>query len=180
MKKVNNEIIFESLEEEKEYWEKKGPMARGAKSRLAYPETSEKLSSFLSVRLSGKEITQLRDLAAVYDCGLSTLVRNILLAYLQHLNVEAETKPANSTDLNCLDKVYESLSEKLPAAVIERVEALYKADAPDSPEHQSLSVMDPDQIRELTDLSIRYLSQLTGIITRARTSRPPSPSPPLP
>lgn len=70
---------FQSLEEEKEYWEARGPLAEGRKGRINKPKPKQKRSSFLSVRLTGEEITALRDVAAIFYTTPSELARGAIL-----------------------------------------------------------------------------------------------------
>ena len=73
---------FQSLDEEKEYWEARGPLALGHKGRINNPD--QKRSSFLSVRLTDEELTQLRDIAAKQGLGPSTFARLILTSVIKH------------------------------------------------------------------------------------------------
>jgi len=67
---------FSSLEEEDKYWETHSPLDEGFEGEV---QTSEqKRSSFLSVRMTGDELTQLRDQAAKLGLGPSTYARLIL------------------------------------------------------------------------------------------------------
>ncbi len=74
---------FKSLEEEKEYWEAQGPFAKGRRARFNKPVPKEKRSSFLAVRLSGEELTRLRDVAAKEGIGSSTFARKVLLEAIE-------------------------------------------------------------------------------------------------
>jgi hypothetical protein len=80
MKRVNSNAIpdFSSIEREKEYWESKGLLntTRAAQNNKVTPGT--KRDSFLNIRLSGEELTQLRDLAAVAGTGPSTYARILI------------------------------------------------------------------------------------------------------
>jgi len=69
---------FKSFDEEREYWEASGPLAKGQGGRINRPKPGQKRSSFLSIRLTGEELTQLRDMAAEFGVGPSTYVRQIL------------------------------------------------------------------------------------------------------
>ncbi|MGD1118452.1 MAG: hypothetical protein ABR886_03090 [Dehalococcoidales bacterium] len=71
---------FKTLEEEKEYWEARGPLADGHKGTINKPKSKQKRSSFLAVRLTGEELTQLRDIAAKQGLGPSTFARMVLVA----------------------------------------------------------------------------------------------------
>jgi len=79
IKKENKPPEFQSLEEEKEYWEARGPLAEGRKGRINKPQSDQKRSSFLSVRLTGEEITALRDVAAIFYTTPSELARGAIL-----------------------------------------------------------------------------------------------------
>lgn len=69
---------FNTLAEEREYWEARGPIAEGYKGRITKPKTGQNRNSFLSVRLTGEELTQLRDVAARLGMGPSTFARAII------------------------------------------------------------------------------------------------------
>jgi hypothetical protein len=85
MKEVRDTNIpeFKTLEEEKEYWEARGPLAEGHKGTINKPEAKQKRSSFLAVRLTGEELTHFRDIAAKQGLGPSTFARIILTALIQ-------------------------------------------------------------------------------------------------
>jgi plasmid stability protein len=74
---------FRTLQEEREYWEARGSLAEGRRGRVSRPAGGARRTSFLAVRLSGKELTELRDAAARHGLGPSTYARLILLAALQ-------------------------------------------------------------------------------------------------
>ena len=77
--KKNKIPEFQSLEEEKEYWEARGPLAEGRKGIINKPRLGQKRSSFLSVRLTGEEITALREVAAIFFTKPSELARGAIL-----------------------------------------------------------------------------------------------------
>lgn len=74
---------FKTLEEERAYWEARGPLAEGRKGRINRPKSGQKRSSFLVVRLTGEELTRLRDIAAKQGLGPSTFARQILTLAIQ-------------------------------------------------------------------------------------------------
>lgn len=76
---------FQSLEEEREYWESQGPLAEGYKARINKSQLGQKLSSFLSVRLGGEELTLLRDMAAKVGLPPSTYARLAIMSMVQRL-----------------------------------------------------------------------------------------------
>ncbi len=77
---------FKSLEEEREYWEAHGPLAKGHKGRIHRPKPDQKRSSFLSIRLTGEELTRLRDMAAKLGTGPSTYARQVLKLAIEQEN----------------------------------------------------------------------------------------------
>ncbi|MBM3926343.1 MAG: hypothetical protein FJ320_10250 [SAR202 cluster bacterium] len=84
--------IFKTLEEEIEYWEAQGPFAKGKRGRVSKPKAKERRSSFLAVRLSGEELTRLRDVAAKEGVGPSTFARKVLLEAMGQSGARAVTK----------------------------------------------------------------------------------------
>ena len=73
---------FQSLEEERGYWEVRGPLADEHKGRLNRPRSGQKRSSFLAVRLTGEEIATLRDIAAKQGLGPSTFAQIVLTSVI--------------------------------------------------------------------------------------------------
>ena len=67
---------FSSLEEEDKYWETHSPLDEGFEGEVQ--TTEQKRSSFLSVRMTGDELSQLRAAAAKLGLGTSTYARLIL------------------------------------------------------------------------------------------------------
>lgn len=79
---------FSSIEEEDKYWETHSPLDEGFKGEV---ETSEqKRSSFLSVRMTGDELSQLRDDAAKIGLGPSTYARLVLTHAITRQNESAQ------------------------------------------------------------------------------------------
>jgi len=54
---------FKTLEEERAYWEARGPLAPGNRGRIHRAVPGQQRNSFLTVRMTGKEIGQLHNLA---------------------------------------------------------------------------------------------------------------------
>lgn len=99
---------FKSLEEEKAYWEARGPLAEGHTGRVSKPGRTEKRSSFLVIRLTGEELTHLRDIAAEQGLGPSTFARLSLKRAIERDSVRYQ-----STGNEIADKLMERLSEML-------------------------------------------------------------------
>ncbi|MBI2831535.1 MAG: hypothetical protein HYX79_04680 [Chloroflexi bacterium] len=85
MKKKEDARIpeFQSLEEEQKYWEARGPLTEEHRGRINKPKSGQRLSSFLAVRLTGEELSHLRDMAAEYGVGPSTFARIVLTNVLK-------------------------------------------------------------------------------------------------
>ena len=75
---------FSSIEEEDKYWETHSPLDEGFEGKV---ETSkQQRSSFLSVRMTGDELFQLRDMAAKQGLGPSTYARLLLTNAISRQN----------------------------------------------------------------------------------------------
>ncbi len=101
---------FKTLEEERKYWEARGPLAEGHKGTINKPRPKQKLTSFLAVRLTGEELTKLRDIAAKQGLGPSTYARILITTAL-------EPRKADTVDLAEI----KDMLEKLPAELATRV-----------------------------------------------------------
>jgi hypothetical protein len=75
-KKIYPNPKFETFEEEDKYWATHGPLEEGYDVKVQ--SERQKHSSFLSVRLTGEELTQLRDLAREKGLGPSTYIRTLV------------------------------------------------------------------------------------------------------
>jgi predicted DNA binding CopG/RHH family protein len=107
--KKNSEIQeFKTLEEEREYWEARGPLADGHKGTLNKPKAKQKRSSFLAVRLTGEELTRLRDMAAKQGVGPSTFARMILTSA-----IEGRSQPDIVTLTEIKKMIEDHLSQKV-------------------------------------------------------------------
>jgi len=111
MKKENRGIPeFKTLEEEKEYWNARGPLAEGHKGTINKPSSKQKRSSFLAVRLTGEELTRLRDIAAKRGLGPSTYARIVITSALEPYKLDA-------INLNEIKDIL----EKLPSQIATRI-----------------------------------------------------------
>ena len=119
---------FQSLEEERRYWEGRGPLAEGYKSRINKAQTKQKRSSFLAVRLTGEELTRLRDIAKEQGLGSSTFARLVLTQAMERKQI----LPHFVT----LDKVIDRMTCGLSQADRDKFESFVKEVAigePDNP-----------------------------------------------
>jgi hypothetical protein len=114
---------FKTLEEEREYWEARGPLAPGNRGRWSKPVPVQKRNSFLAVRMTGKEIDKLHAMAAKQGVGVSTYARMLLTKA-----IEEQKEP--EVTLTELKELIESLIERTPSAAPARAgekKARYKA-----------------------------------------------------
>ncbi len=75
-KKIYPNPKFTSFEEEDKYWATHGPLEEGY--GVEVQAERQKHSSFLTVRLTGEELTQLRNLAMAKGMGSSTYIRTLI------------------------------------------------------------------------------------------------------
>jgi hypothetical protein len=116
MKKKSDQIPeFKTLEEEKEYWNARGPLAEGHKGTINKPRKNR--SSFLAVRLTDEEITRLRDIAVKQGLGPSTYARILIN------NAMNPHKP-DAVDLNEI----KAILEKLPSQIASNIYNVNKSD----------------------------------------------------
>lgn len=86
---------FGSLEEERAYWEARGPLSDDvAQPKPGRATAKEKRDSFLNVRLTGEELTRLRDIAARKGLGPSTYARTLVIAAITE-DAEAARRAAS-------------------------------------------------------------------------------------
>jgi len=122
MKRTRDNVIpeFKSLEEEKEYWEARGPLAEGHKGTINKPKSRQKRSSFLAVRLTGEELTRLRDVAAKQGLGPSTFARIVLTSA-----IERQSQP----DIITLTELKNMMENFLSQSTMEKHEVTAKKTA---------------------------------------------------
>jgi hypothetical protein len=99
---------FKTLEEERAYWEARGPLAPGNRGRIHKPVPGQQRNSFLAVRMTGKEIGQLRDLAVKQGVGPSTYARMLLVKA-----IEEQAEP--EVTLTEIKGMIQDLQNQLPA-----------------------------------------------------------------
>lgn len=79
---------FTSIEEEEKYWETHSPLDEGFEGEVQ--TTKQKRSSFLSVRMTGDELSKLRDEAVMMGLGPSTYARLVLTRAITRRNDPAQ------------------------------------------------------------------------------------------
>lgn len=124
---------FRSLEEEEKYWETHSPLAEGHEGKIQ--RSSQKRSSFLAVRLTGEELTRLRDIAVKQGVGPSTFARLLLTSAIERQNA----LPKRIT----LEQLKDTLEENLPQSVREKAEHISKA----------ISICNPPFLLEISKLA---------------------------
>ena len=68
---------FKTVEEEDRYWRTHSPLLEGYEGKAQ--KKKQKRESFLSIRLTGEQLTQLREAAAHYGSGPSTYARQLII-----------------------------------------------------------------------------------------------------
>ncbi|TET42157.1 MAG: hypothetical protein E3J66_04080 [Dehalococcoidia bacterium] len=148
-KKEDPEIPeFQSLEEEKEYWEARGPLAEGHKGKINRSKTGQKRSSYLAVRLTGEELTELRDTAARYGIGPSTFARLLLTSAIgKQRNLAKRILTFGELKDMFLDSLPQDVKDNLVKLV----------DEASIGETQSILLLDSGNIRQAEELTWQML-----------------------
>lgn len=68
---------FRDLEEEDKYWQSRSPLMEGYEGKVQKKKQNK--ASFLSIRLTGEQLAQLRETATHYGLGPSTYARQVIL-----------------------------------------------------------------------------------------------------
>jgi len=77
-------------EEERTYWDAQDPLRQGRKARVQHPEPSEKRLSYFALRLSGKDISRLADIAKSRGMKPSELARAFILQGLEQIDKHSD------------------------------------------------------------------------------------------
>ncbi|MBN1690852.1 MAG: hypothetical protein JW901_07515 [Dehalococcoidia bacterium] len=75
-KKIYPNPKFDNVVDEDKYWKTHSPLAEGYTAEIQ--KEKQKRSSFLTIRLTGEELTHLRDLASSKGMGPSTYIRALI------------------------------------------------------------------------------------------------------
>jgi hypothetical protein len=75
-KKIYPNPKFDNVVDEDKYWKTHSPLAEGYPVEIQ--QEKQQRSSFLTIRLTGEELTQLRDLASSKGMGPSTYIRALI------------------------------------------------------------------------------------------------------
>lgn len=145
---------FNTLEEEKKYWEERGPLAEGRKGRINRPEAGQKRNSFLAVRLTGDELTCLRDTASRFGVGPSTFARLVLTSAIKGENV-----PKGAVTV---EELMESVVRDMSPQDKERTEKLAKEIAIGDPKNPSFVIIDAGNKKAVEDFTMWFLGTLAS------------------
>jgi hypothetical protein len=146
---------FQSLGEERKYWEARGPLAEGHSGRLERPERGQKRSSFLAVRLTGEELTRLREVAAGQGLGPSTFARLVLTRAVQNAEEPGARIP--------LDELKGAFEGSLPLHAREKAGKASRYTAGD-PDGRSATVIDATQRKRLEELTSSFLAGVLSVL----------------
>ena len=135
---------FRSVKEEEEYWKTHSPIVEGYEGEIKRPR--QKRSSFLAVRLSGEELSGLRQLAAKQGLGPSTLARIILTSAMN----QGDALPKQITPGE-LQSAIQSVQEKWTQPMKEKIIALGKDIAIGDPNDPNLILMTRNQIPQVEE-----------------------------
>ena len=106
-------------DEERAYWDAQDPLRQGKKVRIRHPQTPEDRLSYFALRLSGKDIERLAQLAQEKGMKPSELARALILQGLQQA-VERQDLGKRVAHLEeevaHLKKRYESPAERIAQA----------------------------------------------------------------
>lgn len=144
---------FKSVEEEREYWESRGALAKGHRGKLNTPDSKVQRSFFLSVRLSSQELTEWRKLAADLRIGPSTLARNLIVSYLQQVGKATQQKGTGDRQPVTFEQLCSDLVQNLPKSYSNRIENLMDSSLGGDPSNPSFLFMDPNQLDEYLRVS---------------------------
>ena len=148
MKKEEKIPKFSSLEEERKYWEKR------AKAPGNWIENKpQRRSSFLAIRLTGEEITKLRDAAEKQGVPLSTFARQALI----------KAMGGDSKKTITLTQAIEQLAADFTDEDRARLQSMYDSIAvPSLPDSISLC-FDKNEMNEATSVMVeKYLGYPVG------------------
>jgi hypothetical protein len=96
---------FQNIQEEDEYWKTHSPLDEGYEGKLQ--KTRQKRSSFLSIRLTGEELSQIRDIAEAAGTSPSAMARQFINNGIEIFN-RGGLYPAQVGVLRVHDKLLQS------------------------------------------------------------------------
>lgn len=118
---------FSNLEEEHKYWETHSPLEEGYKGEVQTGE--QRRSSFLSVRMTGDELSRLRAAAAKQGLGPSTyarlLIRTLLDGNANCPALSAISYPSSLPEPNRTEADFVRIQHKIHDKIESNPEAIY-------------------------------------------------------
>ena len=144
---------FKTLEEEKEYWEARGPLAEGHKGTINRPKSKQKRSSFLAVRLTGEELTRLRDIATKQGVGPSTFARIVLTS-----EINKDILPRRVA----LEELLNAMISRFSKEDMEKAESIFEEIAIGDSENPALLVFSGER-RKWEELVSLVFERLLGV-----------------
>jgi hypothetical protein len=148
MKKKETIPEFDSLEEERKYWEERARApGRWTKNK------PQKRSSFLAVRLTGEELTKLRNTAKQQGIGLSSFVRQALIEATEDKEKKAIT----------LTQAIEIMANEITDEDREQLKRIYNNIAIPSLENPMLFYCDKDDMNKVMAILIKAIYAPQGI-----------------
>lgn len=147
---------FKSLQEERDFWEARGPLAEGHRGKSSGSKPGQRRSSFLAVRLTGEELTRLRDVSARHGLGPSTYARIVLTSA-----IDREERPAKSITFA---QVKAALRNDLPQTAREKGGEAYGAISTDNhPYLLDLSKLTPEGLESLGRQCVSLIIAAAGV-----------------
>jgi len=134
----------------------RGPLAEGQKGRVNKAKAGQKRSSFLAVRLTGEELTRLRDIAAKQGLGPSTFARLILMSTIG--------RGSKLPKFITLDELRDTLVDNLPQSVKEKAEALSREMAIGELDSPSFLIIDASQMKKSEELMWSLFAALLSMV----------------
>lgn len=105
---------FSNVQEEDEYWKTHSPLDEGYEGEIQ--ENKQKRSSFLSVRLTGEELSKLRGIAVEAGMSPSTFARKLILDAIKARALDnlysATVVGVHDRSTQQYDKKYHKIREK--------------------------------------------------------------------
>jgi hypothetical protein len=159
LEKKNNIPEIKEMEE-RDYWEQRGPLTDKKVAKTNQPVSKDKRESFLSIRLSGSEITELRDLASKYNSGPSTLARNILVYILNKMKTPNDNTPQTIT----MNDLFQGVASTMPQGFLDRYTDLYKSATIGDEDNPSMLIMSQSQLKEAQDMGKSFVVNLIRLV----------------
>jgi hypothetical protein len=161
-------------QEEREYWEARGPLSKGARGKLSQPVPNENRSSFLSVRLSGKEITQLRNLSQKSGLGPSTFARQVLVSLVEKAETRQNNQDKSEIKNINIDESCDQMMKVAPQSFRAQIASLLAPTAESELNNKTTITLDKSQFREIMEMNMKIMTLLAEVVNPELKVVPPS------